>query len=290
MCCEEKYFVDVDSQQIETVYLADGTEVKSSGTGDCKIFCEGKEILVQNVLYIPELDGSLLSVRKLTSEGFEVNFKPDGCLISKNGHIYARASLANSLFVLSQDNRANKLSNCKSDCIHVWHRRFGHRNINAIKSIIAKELVTGIKINKCSCNFNCEVCLRAKLTRSPFSKASESKTNGILELIHCDLCGPMQNQTPGSNRYFITLIDDYSRFCTVFFIASKDLAFDKIKEFVEQTENQFGKRVKILRTDRGGEFVNKKMQGYFRNKGIVHQLTCAYTPEQNGVAERKNRS
>lgn len=135
------------------------------------------------------------------------------------------------------------VSNCKSDCVHVWHRRFGHRGIHAINSTVSKELVQGVKIKKCSCTLDCEVCLKAKLTRNPFPKASESKSNEILDLVHCDLCGPMQNKTPSGNRYFLTMIDDYSRYCTVFFIPSKDLAFDKIKEFIEQSENQFGKRM-----------------------------------------------
>lgn len=290
MCCEEKYFVNINKQFIERVYLADGSELNSSGTGNCKLFCEGKEIIVRNVLFIPELDGSLLSVRKLIGDGFDVIFNPNGCSISLDGYVHARASLKNNLFVLDHSCKANKVSNCKSDCVHVWHRRFGHRSIKAIKSTISKELVKGVNIKKCCCNLNCDVCLRAKLTRNPFPKASESKSNGILDLVHCDLCGPMQNKTPSGNRYFLTIIDDYSRYCTIFFIASKDMAFDKIKEFVEQTENQFGKRLKVLRTDRGGEFVNKRMQSYFKDKGIIHQLTAPYTPEQNGVAERKNRS
>lgn len=89
---------------------------------------------------------------------------------------------------------------------------------------------------------------------------------------------------------FLTMIDDYSRYCHVYFLKTKDMVFDKIKEFVEMTENQFGKRMKILRSDRGGEFCSKKMEGYLKSKGIIHQLTAPYSPEQNGVAERKNRS
>lgn len=290
MCSEETYFDKINKQVDEMVYLADGTMLKVTGCGDCKIFCEGKEIRVQNVLFIPELDGSLLSVRKLTAEGFKVFFDRNGCSISLGGHVLAKATLRNNLFVLNQSYKANMISKCKSDCIHIWHRRFGHRSHQAISSTVTKELIRGVSIKKCACLFDCEVCLRAKLTRAPFPKASESRSDEILDLVHCDLCGPMQNTTPGGNRYFLTLIDDHSRYCTIFFIASKDLAYDKIKEFIEQNENQLGKRLKILRTDRGGEFLNKKMQKFFKNKGIIHQLTAPYTPEQNGVAERKNRS
>lgn len=290
MCCDEKYFTNLN-EMTDTVYMANGTEVKVCGVGDCKLFCENKEIRVKNVLFIPELDGSLLSVRRLTDTGFEVKFDGNGCKISKNGEIHATGYLNNNLFVLNhKKEKIFNVSECKNDCIHVWHRRLGHRNIQDIAVTVSKELVQGIKIMKCKCSSDCEVCLKGKLTRNKFPKASTSKSKEILDLIHCDLCGPMQNTTPGGNKYFLTLIDDYSRYCTVFFLASKDMAYEKIKQFIEQSENQLGKRLKILRTDRGGEFVNKQMQQYFKEKGIIHQLTAPYTPEQNGVAERKNRS
>ena len=239
----------------DTVYMANGSEVKVIGVGDCKLFCENKEISVRNVLFIPELDGSLLSVRRLTDIGFEVRFDSDGCKISKSGKIYATGYLRNNLFVLNHNEKALNTSEYQNDCVHVWHRRLGHKNIQAISMSVSKNLVQGIKIRKCKCSSECEICLRGKLTRNKFPKSSSSRSKEILDLVHCDLCGPMQNTTPSGNRYFLTLIDNYSRYCTVFFLASKHMVFGKI----EQSENQFGKRIKILKTDRSGEFVNKRV-------------------------------
>lgn len=289
MCCKEEYFVNINKNIRNVVYLADGKELKTSGAGDCEVFCEGRTITIKNVLFVPELDGSLLSVRKLTNEGFDVVFKSGGCSITRNGSVYAKAILKHNLFVLEHKELAKKVS-CSAECLHTWHRRLGHRNLQSIKTAVNKNIVDGIELKKCSCVSECEVCLRAKLTRQVFPKKSETKSKGILDLVHCDLCGPMQNETPSGNKYFMTLIDDYSRYCTLYFLSSKDQAFEKIKEFIEMCENQYGKRLKVLRTDRGGEFVNKRMKNYFKRKGIVHQLTAPYTPEQNGVAERRNRS
>ena len=92
MCCEEKCFLNLN-KMADTVYMANGSEVKVIGVGDCKLFCENKEISVRNVLFIPKLDGSLLSVWRLTDIGFEIRFDSDDCKISKSEKIYATEKL-----------------------------------------------------------------------------------------------------------------------------------------------------------------------------------------------------
>ncbi|XP_075157616.1 uncharacterized protein LOC142230880 [Haematobia irritans] len=171
---------------------------------------------------------------------------------------------------------------------------------------IEKEIVLKTRNEKQKFNPKCYSCGSLlsvpKLTKEGFAVTFEGDTckitlrgviqSGIntLDLVRSDLCGPMQNCTPNGNRYFLTLIDDKSRYCTVYFLRNKSDDLDKVKDFVAKTETLFGKHMKVFRTDRGGEFCGNEMQKFLKSKGIMHQLTAPYTPEQNGVSERKNRS
>ena len=95
---------------------------------------------------------------------------------------------------------------------------------------------------------------------------------------------------PGGARYFLTFIDDFSRFTFVYLIKEKSEVIDKFKDFLHFVKNQYGKSIKVLRSDNGGEYVSNEFSNLLRNNGIKHETTIPYTPEQNGVAERKNRS
>ncbi|CAL8115629.1 unnamed protein product [Prunus armeniaca] len=121
----------------------------------------------------------------------------------------------------------------------------------------------------------CEGCVPGKQHREPFDKEKAWRANYPLELVHTDLCGPMQNESIGGNRYFITFIDDFSRMCW------------KFKVFVEL---QSGFSLKKLRSDRGGEYSLHEFQDYCASMGMERQLTIAYSPQQNGVAKRRNRT
>lgn len=100
----------------------------------------------------------------------------------------------------------------------------------------------------------------------------------------------MQIIIPGKNRYILTLIDDYSRYTTIYLLSQKSEVTEKIKNFIQEVKTKFGKVPKVFRSDRGTEYMNKDLKGYFRKEGIRNQYTVSYTPEQNGVAERKSRS
>ena len=100
----------------------------------------------------------------------------------------------------------------------------------------------------------------------------------------------MQTKSLGKSSYFITFIDDYSRKCWVYFLKTKDEAFDTFKRFKALVENERGCKIMCLRNNHGGEFCSKYFQNYCDMNGIKRQLTTAYTPQQNGVAERKNRT
>ena len=112
----------------------------------------------------------------------------------------------------------------------------------------------------------------------------------MLELVHTDVCGPMSTQAKGGYEYFITFTGDYSRYSHVYLMKRKSEAFEKFKEFRAEVENQLGKCIKVIRSDRGGEYLLGDFKDYLTQNRIVSQLTAPGTPQQNGVAEKKNRT
>lgn len=172
----------------------------------------------------------------------------------------------------------------------MWHKRFGHRDPEAVKQLANNGLAVELKITDCGIRTTCKACIKGKMARKSFPKKSESRTSSILDLIHTDLCGPMQTQTPGKKRYVLTIIDDYSRYTEVFLLRSKDETPDYIKDYIQKVKTQFNKRPKFIRSDRGKEYINAKLKTFLKQEGIQVQYTAAYSPQQNGVAERKNRS
>lgn len=111
-----------------------------------------------------------------------------------------------------------------------------------------------------------------------------------IDLIVSDICGPMQTQTAAGKRYAPTLIDDFSRYSEVFLLEEKSEALTIFKQYFEKTQNRFGTRIKAFRSDRGGEFTSKEFVDFLNANGITIQRTAPYTPQQNGIAERKNRT
>ena len=165
----------------------------------------------------------------------------------------------------------------------------GHRENELVKLLEKEKMATGIHIVNCKQTVFCETCMEGKMTRLPFLH-SMSKSKETLDLLNSDICEPMPSSvTPGGKRYVLTIIDDYSRYCTVYLLSKKGEASTKIQEFVLNCETKFNVTPKAIQTDRGGEYISNKLKDFFKNYGIDHQMTAPYLPQQNGVSERKNR-
>ena len=127
------------------------------------------------------------------------------------------------------------------------------------------------------------------MTRTPFPERSERKSE-ILDIIHSDLCGSMRIESAGKAKYFITFIDDKSRWCEIRFLKNKSDASNAFKEFKAMVENQKERKIKCLQSDNGREYLNKESEEFLKRNGILRRLTIAHNHEQNGIAERKNRT
>ena len=152
-----------------------------------------------------------------------------------------------------------------------------------------KEMVEGLPMFK-SEHVECEGCALGKQHREEFPMHIDKRKREILELVHTDVCGPMQTRSLGGAYYFLIFIDDRTRYTWVYFMRNKSDVFEYFKEFKNMVEKKTGKSIKILRSDQGGEYTSGAFIRYCKNNGIQQQFTVPHTLQQNGVAERKNRT
>ena len=127
------------------------------------------------------------------------------------------------------------------------------------------------------------------MTKRPFHSKG-NRANDKQELIHSDLCGRMNIQAKCGYEYFMTFIDDYSKYGYIYLLRRKSECFDKFKEFKAEIEKRHGIYIKSLRSDRGGEYLSNDFISYLSEQGITSQMSAPRTPQQNGVAERRNRT
>ena len=116
-----------------------------------------------------------------------------------------------------------------------------------------------------------------------------NKVEVHFSLIHSDVWGPSPTTTSSGFRWFIVFVDDCTRMTWLYLMKSKDEVFSIFQSFHAMIRTQFAACVKVIRSDNGKEFVNNKFRTYFQEHGITHETSCSYTPQQNGIAERKNR-
>lgn len=282
----------------EKIMVANGQYMVIKGKGKIVLKMEvngnRRNLQINELLYVPELERNLLSVSKMTKEGYKVNFSKKNCYIKKGDIEVATAKHEKGLHKIEvygeEVNSVTASCETISNCIHIWHRRLGHRNPESIKDLVKRKRADGIEINECKNIKQCVSCIEIKLRRKSFPKVSSSRSKEVLDLIHSDLCGPMRTPTVGKKKYFLTFTDDFSRYTTVYLLETKDEVLPKLKDFLTEMKYQFGRVSKCLRSDNGKEYIAREVQDLLRTLGIKVQSTVPYCPEQNEVSERKNRT
>ncbi|GFW03110.1 retrovirus-related Pol polyprotein from transposon TNT 1-94 [Trichonephila clavipes] len=176
----------------------------------------------------------------------------------------------------------------KNGSIEIWHQRFCHVNNDYLVKTSKNDSVKGLPRLIDNGKIHCIPCKLAKSKRVSFKKTGAVRSKRPLELLHMDLCGPMPTESQGGNKYFLSIIDDYSRKVTVFPIRNKSDLFHTFIRFQKRAERFVSKKVIAVRTDGGLEFCNKDMDNFLTELDIKHEVTNSYTPEMNGVTERFN--
>lgn len=287
MCNDEFEIKNARAPQKRKVVIANNEtiEIKNVGSVDECIILNGQKsvIRIDDVHCIPDICANLLSVSKLVKKNYEVIFNAAGAKIyDEKKKLIATASMVNDLFKLDTGTENVHVA-FVSEAI-LWHKRLGHVSVSNMNFL--KKSVKGIEIPP---SMPCEVCTQGKQTRLPF-KNNGTRAVSLLQIVHSDVCGPMSVSSIGGAKYYVSFIDDFSRKYFVYIIKQKSQVFECFQKFKALVENQTDKKIKIFRSDGGGEFDNKQFTDLCEREGIMHQKTAPYTPQQNGMSERANRT
>nr|GEV65174.1 putative ribonuclease H-like domain-containing protein [Tanacetum cinerariifolium] len=172
----------------------------------------------------------------------------------------------------------------------LWHRRLGHINFKTMNKLVKGNLVRGLPSKVFENNNICVACKKGKQHRASCKTKPVSSVNQPLYRLHMDLFGPTFVKSLNKKSYCLFVTDDYSRFTWVFFLATKDETSPILKTFITGLENQLSLKVKVIRSDNGTEFKNNDLNKFYGMKGIKREFSVPRTPQQNGIAERKNRT
>ncbi len=284
------------------------TTVSGKGTIDINIFVNEKQVKcrLENVLHVPELGYQLLSVPTFDKSGLNTSFQSRRCWIQKDGALLATATMRGNLYELDTTQLSPHQS-LIAQSTKLWHQRLAHVQPSTIIEMSKSGAVRGLHIDHAvKDELTCTGCVLGKGHRQAIPKNSNTRATKLLELVHSDVNGPLEVPSLGGSRYFVTFIDDFSRWTTLYTIKAKSETLDCFRKYHAHAERHTGAKIgsvsviertrktaeelKALRTDNGGEYLSNAFKSYLQQHGIQHQLTVAYTPQQNGVAERMNRT
>ena len=260
------------------VRVANGKEVPIEGIGDLEVFEKNTK-----ALYVPEFTSNLLSVHKTTKDlNCKVIFGPNLVEFQDNEtkEVVGTGRVEDGLYLLNKEenNEVKSLAVSLVGTSPLWHSRLGHPS-NKVLSMVLPNLTLP--------NKECEACVLGKQCRKVFPESTTSYKK-CFDLVHSDVwTAPCISKD--QYKYFVSFIDQKSKYTWVTLMSSKSQVFESFQKFFNYVLNQFGTKIKTLRSDNGGEYMSNQFKKLLDDNGIIHQTSCAYTPQQNGVSERKNR-
>ncbi|KAJ0434593.1 putative RNA-directed DNA polymerase [Helianthus annuus] len=244
-----------------------------------------------DVFHVPGMKKNLFSVPQVTSTGKYVVFGPDDVRIYEKFETPSVPVLQgkqnDTVYVLSAES-AYVDKTKQNQTADLWHARLSHVGYDRLELMMKNELARGLPKFEINKDVVCAGCQYGKAHQLPF-ESSQHRTKVPLEIVHSDVFGPVKHVSNQGMKYMVTFIDEFSRYLWVDFMKEKSKVFDKFKEFKLEAERQTGRSIMCLRSDNGGEYLATNFDRYLKENKIRRQLTCANTPQQNGISERKNR-
>jgi transposase InsO family protein len=275
------------------------TDVEGRGTVNLRFEFDGKVITHQlhNTLYVPTASNCLVSVSRLDDAGGKVETGNGLCWLKDKsdkvvgkGYKHRRLYLLAARAVLRDQDRSNLTTPTKLTWDQ-WHQRYGHIGMTAIRQLEREGLVSGLEIDQSSIpSPTCEACIQAKQAHRPYPREAENRSQIAGQRVVSDVWGPAQTRSIGGWNYYVTFIDDAKRYNAVLFLDKKSDAPDRIKGHAAKIKQKFGKGLTYMRFDNGAELVNGEIKKFAEEEGIIIETTAPYSPSQNGIAERFNRT
>ena len=260
-----EWFCEYEKYDGGDVFLGDDTKARIIGRGKVKLKLQGGRVrTLPGVLHIPALARNLISVSKLDDAGVKTVFEKDTCKMVRGALVLMRGVRIGTLYKLQG---STVVDGCNSSMVPengvenlvvsgektmLWHQRLGHIGEKGLRILHGKGMVEGMSNSSLDFDF-CENCVYGKQNRVSFPSGGK-RTKQILELVHSDVFGPVKVPSLGKSMYYVSFIDDFSRNTWIYFLKKKFEVFDRFKEFKALVENQTEKKIKVLRTDNGGEF------------------------------------
>jgi hypothetical protein len=238
----------------------------------------GARLHVDEVLYIPGLKKNLLSLETLEDKGYWVIFKDKKALLwDKGSHLSIGEPIGTRSggFYIVSGQSVQTLAQDATRSNELWHKILGHIHYKSLPDI--QKMVCGMPSIYLSKNEICKGCMLGKNVKKAFPRI-DNRAQGILYMVHSDVCGPMSSPSLSGCLYYVIFIDDYSRKCWIYFLKDNSDTFDKFKEYKAFIEKQTGKHIKILRTNNGGGIESLQFEDFCKLAGIKRQFTVPYNP------------
>ncbi|GJT20544.1 putative ribonuclease H-like domain-containing protein [Tanacetum coccineum] len=291
-----------DYQEIDGGFVAFGGNAKGG-----KITRKGKirtgKLDFEDVYFVKELKFNLFSVSQMCDKKNSVLFTDTECVVLSpdfklpdESQVLLKVPRNNNMYSFDLKNVVPLggltclFAKATLDESNLWHRRLGHINFKTMNKLVRGNLVRGLPSKLFENDHTCVACQKGKQHKASCKTKTVSSICKPLQLLHMDLFGPVSIRSINKKTYCLVVTDDFSRFSWVFFLATKDETLEILKNFITGIENQIDHKVKTIRCDNGTEFKNRIMNEFCEMKGIRREFSVARTPQQNGVAERKNRT
>ncbi|GJU08038.1 putative ribonuclease H-like domain-containing protein [Tanacetum coccineum] len=293
-------------------YLADYQDINGGPVafGGSRGYITGKgkiqtgKLDFEDVSFVKELQHfNLFSVSQMCDKKNKVLFTDTECLILSpdfklpdENQILLKVPRQNNMYSFNLENivplggLACLIAKATTDESNLWHRRLGHVNFKNLNRLVKGNLVRGLPTKLFQNDHTCVACQKGKQHKASCKAKLVSSISHTLQLLHMDLFGPTSVRSINHKTYCLVITDDFSRFSWTFFLRTKDETSAILKDFIRQIENQLNQKVKTIRCDNGTEFKNRDIIEFCGLKGIKREYSNARTPQQNGVAERKNRT
>ncbi|GJR82029.1 putative ribonuclease H-like domain-containing protein [Tanacetum coccineum] len=269
----------------------------------------GKETLktgkldFEDVYFVKELQFNLFSVSQMFDKKNSVLFTDTRCFVlsydfklADESRVLLKVPRKNNMYsvhiknIVPRESLTCLVAKATLDESMLWHRRLGHVKFKTINKLVKENLVRGLPSKRFENDQTCVACLKGKQHKASCKSKIQNSITQPLFMLHMDLFGPTFVSSLMNKKYCLVVTDDYSRFTWVFFLASKDETSGILKSFITEIENLVDKKVKIIRCDNGTKFKNRVMSDFCEKKGIKREFSVARTPQQNGVAERRNKT
>ncbi|KAH9656595.1 hypothetical protein KPL70_022738 [Citrus sinensis] len=288
LCPIKEWFTDFRNLESGAVVIGNDQPCRTMGIGTIRLkMLDGMVRKLNEVRFVPVLKKNLISVGALEPKGYKVTIE-DGTMKFTHGVMVILQGVRRyNLYYLKGGitDEANVVE-AHSDTTKLWHVRLGHAGEKSLQTLMRHGLLKGTKT--CKLNF-CKHCVVCKKIRVKFGTTNHD-TREILEYVHSDVWGPTKTASIGGSHYFVTFIDDFSRRVWVYTMRAKDEVLEIFMKWKKLVETQTSRKIKVLRSDNGGEYTSDPFLQVCQNEGIKRHFTVRHTPQQNGVAERMNRT